>query len=137
MNFIKSKAIPNPETTIPTDNLLPETIEYLKSNGSNSTKVTEIISNNDPVVNKLIEEGSYKNWKNMYKWFTIIKKFKIIGIKKVNEKSTSNASKIQKFLILPKDFSVLTGELGPTLKLRRQIVNKMYENEIKKLYSDK
>jgi hypothetical protein len=53
------KVVLNPETTIPTENLLPETIEYLKSNGSNSTKITDIINNKDPIVYKLIEEGNY------------------------------------------------------------------------------
>ena len=37
---------------------MPETIEYLKLNGYNSSKVTEIIDNKDPIVYKLIEEGN-------------------------------------------------------------------------------
>ena len=56
------------------------------------------------------------------------------AIKKTNEKSTSNASKIQKFILLPRDFSLPNGELGPTLKLRRLIVNKMYLQSIEAVY---
>ena len=58
------------------------------------------------------------------------------GIKKTNEAAVSNASKIQKFLILPRDFSLANGELTPTLKLKRQVVAKIYETEINKLYEE-
>ena len=59
-----------------------------------------------------------------------------IAIKRANEKSISRAAKIQKFIILPQDFSLPNGELGPTLKLRRPIVAKMYSASIENLYKD-
>ena len=43
---------------------------------------------------------------------------------------------MQKFTILEKDFSLANGELGPTLKLRRQIVAKMYASNIDDLYKE-
>ena len=60
----------------------------------------------------------------------------MLGISKANEKAVSNAAKIQKFRILPRDFSVVGGELGPTLKLRRAIVNQIYAVEINQLYDE-
>lgn len=58
------------------------------------------------------------------------------GIKTANAYSTSRAAKVQKFAILPTDFSLPNGELGPTLKLRRPIVAKMYSSFIEDLYAD-
>eukprot|EP00472_Partenskyella_glossopodia_P005267 CAMPEP_0197517088 /NCGR_PEP_ID=MMETSP1318-20131121/2052_1 /TAXON_ID=552666 /ORGANISM="Partenskyella glossopodia, Strain RCC365" /LENGTH=708 /DNA_ID=CAMNT_0043066357 /DNA_START=244 /DNA_END=2370 /DNA_ORIENTATION=+ len=46
----------------------------------------------------------------------------------------SNAAKIQRFSILPRDFSVETGELTPTLKLKRSVVQKRHEGLIKRIY---
>jgi len=41
---------------------------------------------------------------------------------------------IKKFTILPHDLSQETGELTPTLKVKRNIVHEKYEQEIEKLY---
>jgi len=58
------------------------------------------------------------------------------GITKANKRSISGAQKIQKFKILPVDFSISGGELGPTLKLKRNIVVEMYKDLIEDMYAD-
>ena len=42
---------------------------------------------------------------------------------------------IKRFAILPRDFSQEAGELTPTLKLRRRVVQEHFSDEIEKLYS--
>jgi len=62
------------------------------------------------------------------------------AIKKTNADGSccpSNASKIQKFMILPRDVSVETGELTATLKLKRAVVNKKFEKQIDSIYASK
>jgi long-chain acyl-CoA synthetase len=42
---------------------------------------------------------------------------------------------IKKFKILPEDLSQATGELTPTLKVKRNVVNEKFADEVEKLYS--
>jgi len=42
---------------------------------------------------------------------------------------------IQKFTIIPRDFSVEYGELTPTLKLKRSVVSKQYHDLVQKVYA--
>ncbi len=56
------------------------------------------------------------------------------AIEKVNSKATSNAQKIQKWIILADDFSIPGGELGPTMKLKRHFVIQKYAAVIDKFY---
>ncbi|XP_051175144.1 very long-chain-fatty-acid--CoA ligase bubblegum isoform X2 [Leptopilina boulardi] len=102
----------NIDTGEPLDTLLPDTKTWLKSIGSKATTLSNIIETRDPLVYKEIEKA----------------------IERANEKSISNAQKVQKFQLLPHDFSVPTGELGPTLKVRRNIVQKIYSNLIEEMY---
>merc|ERR1712070_815015 len=48
-----------------------------------------------------------------------------------------NASKVQKFTILPTDFSVSTDELTPTFKLKRSVVHAKYQTAIDAMYASK
>ncbi len=43
---------------------------------------------------------------------------------------------IKKFRILPGDFTIDTGELTPTLKMKRRVVNDKFKAEIEALYAD-
>ncbi|XP_071753795.1 long-chain-fatty-acid--CoA ligase ACSBG2-like [Centroberyx gerrardi] len=96
----------------PTDELSPEAVAFCQQHGVTATKVSEILANKEPAIYKAIQEG----------------------MERVNAKATSNAQKIQKWVILEQDFSISGGELGPTMKLRRPVVVKMYQEKINKMY---
>lgn len=49
-------------------------------------------------------------------------------------RAVSKAEAIRKFRILPADFTVLTGELTPTLKVKRNVVAQKFASEIEALY---
>ncbi|XP_014609244.1 PREDICTED: long-chain-fatty-acid--CoA ligase ACSBG2 isoform X1 [Polistes canadensis] len=110
--LVTLKAETKVDTGEPLDELTSDTLRWLKSIGSNAKTVSEIVNSKDPLVYKEVEEA----------------------IKRANTKATSNAQKVQKFRILPHDFSVPTGELGPTLKLKRNFVSNMYANLIEEMY---
>ncbi|XP_068175831.1 long-chain-fatty-acid--CoA ligase ACSBG2-like isoform X2 [Antennarius striatus] len=109
---IKSQV--NAESGDPEDELTPEAIEICRKLGSSVTRVSEIVGGRDKVIYAAIQDG----------------------INRVNEKATSNAQRIQKWVILDRDFSVSGGELGPTMKLKRPVVVKMYKEQIENFYKD-
>ncbi|KAL8177508.1 UNVERIFIED_CONTAM: Long-chain-fatty-acid--CoA ligase acsbg2 [Gekko kuhli] len=103
----------NAETGDPEDELTPETIEFCRKLGSKASKVSQIVTTKDPAVYAAIQKG----------------------ITAVNDRAVSNAQKIQKWVILDRDFSINGGELGPTMKLKRPVVVKMYKQQIDQLYA--
>lgn len=120
--------------------MTPEAVEFCRRVGSNATRVSEIAGGRDRAVNAAIQEG----------------------IDRVNARAASNAQRIQKWTILGRDFSITSGELGkcgglfpssqpcaetrvngrnsrytgPTMKLKRPSVLKMYKEEIEEFYKE-
>lgn len=100
------------ETGAPLDQLTKEVKDWSRSLGCEVNTVTEVLSKPNPQMYAAIQEG----------------------FDRVNAQAVSNAQKIQKFAILPADFSVATGELGPTLKLKRNVVYEKYSDIIENFY---
>lgn len=97
----------------PLDTLLPPVQEWLKGLGCLCETVSELLSSGpDQRVLDAIKEA----------------------IDRVNLSATSNAQRIQKIAILPADFSIVTGEFGPTMKVKRNFVENKYSDMIEKLY---
>lgn len=119
--------------------MTPEAIEFCHRLGSKATRVSEITGSQDQAIYAAIQEG----------------------INRVNEKSASNAQRIQKWTVLSRDFSITSGELGecavfilesvlntnvvnglnsryagPTMKLKRPAVLKIYKEEIEEFYKE-
>lgn len=57
------------------------------------------------------------------------------GIGKANDDAVSNAAKIKQYRLLGADFSVDSGELTPTMKVKRGIVLKKFSDTIESMYS--
>uniref|UniRef100_A0A674GJM2 Long-chain-fatty-acid--CoA ligase ACSBG2 n=1 Tax=Taeniopygia guttata TaxID=59729 RepID=A0A674GJM2_TAEGU len=108
------KCVVDEETGEPRDDLAPEALEFCQKLGSKATKASEIISSKDKAIYAAIQKG----------------------ISAVNEGAVSNAQKIQKWVLLEKDFSLFGGELGPTLKLKRPVVAQKYQDQIAQFYTD-
>lgn len=98
------------ENNAPTDILAPESLKLIKELNLNFTKMSEI--QNHPKVIDAIQAA----------------------INRANKNSISNAQKVQKFAILPNDFSLATGELSPTMKLKRNFLIEKYQEIIDKFY---
>uniref|UniRef100_A0A8C3R7I1 long-chain-fatty-acid--CoA ligase n=1 Tax=Cyanoderma ruficeps TaxID=181631 RepID=A0A8C3R7I1_9PASS len=108
------KCVVDAETGEPGDDLSPEALEFCQKLGSKATKVSEIISSKDKAIYAAIQKG----------------------ISAVNEGAVSNAQRVQKWVLLEKDFSLFGGELGPTMKLKRPVVAQKYRDQIAQFYTD-
>jgi long-chain acyl-CoA synthetase len=51
-------------------------------------------------------------------------------------KELARVEQIKKFTILTRQFGIATGELTPTLKIKRKVVVQMYEREIEAMYTE-
>ena len=56
------------------------------------------------------------------------------GVDRANSLATSNAQRVGKFSVLPRDFSLPGGELGPTLKIKRHVVLRKNEAAVERMY---
>jgi long-chain-fatty-acid--CoA ligase ACSBG len=82
----------------------------------------------NPAVKTITEARSDKTWIDAV----------TAAIKSANDNGkvcANNAAKIQKFTILPTNFSEQNNELTPTKKLKRKVVEDIYKVLIEKLYS--
>jgi len=103
----------NKNTMEPTGELSDAAKDWCRSVGSSATTVEEILSKPDGRVMAGIQAG----------------------IDRVNKNATSNAQRIQKWTILPVDFSLPGGELGPTMKVKRKYVTEKYARAINRIYN--
>ena len=108
--LVTLKVETNPENGCLLDTLNHEALDVMKEIGSTSTTLTQ--ASEDPVVIQYITD--------------IIQKY--------NKIATSQAQRVQRFAILKHDFSLQTGELTPTLKLKRGAITSMYSDVIEQLY---
>ncbi|KAJ9591842.1 hypothetical protein L9F63_001659, partial [Diploptera punctata] len=104
----------NMETGEPLDELTPETKKWCKDVGFEANTVKDILEGQSEKIMEAIQKG----------------------IDRANTKAISNAQRVQKFQILPRDFSIPTGEIGPTMKLKRNVTAKMYEDIIERFYKE-
>lgn len=74
----------------PTDELSPEALDFCKQHSVTATKVSEIAASKEAAIYNAIQEG----------------------IERVNAKATSNAQKVQKWVLVERDFTIGGGELG-------------------------
>uniref|UniRef100_A0A667HC45 long-chain-fatty-acid--CoA ligase n=1 Tax=Lynx canadensis TaxID=61383 RepID=A0A667HC45_LYNCA len=105
----------NTDTGEPRNALTSEAVAFCRQLKSQSTRLSDIVCDRDPVVTEFVSQG----------------------IDAANAEVTSNSAKIVKWTILETDFSMAGGELGATAKLKRANVGKMYQPEIESFYSEK
>lgn len=96
----------------PTDTLALETLEVGRALGSSATTMSA--ASGDPL------------------WQAHI----TAGMKAGNKLTTSNAQIVQKWKMLPIDFSEAAGDLTPTLKLKRSVVAEKYSELIDSIYDN-
>lgn len=99
-------------TLLPTDKLTQSAQEWCRSVGTQATTVHDVLRGPDDKIMAAIQKG----------------------IDRANLKAVSNAQRIQKWIILPLDFSIPGGELGPTMKLKRPSVVDKYRDTIDNFY---
>ena len=118
------------DTGLPLNKLAPESLEWVNSLGLNCTLLSEVL--NIPADIHQLDASNVQVSANE----KLLKSIEE-GIRRANKNAISNAQKVQKFRLLPHDFSIPTSEYGPTLKIRRNIVLQKYENVINEMYNQK
>lgn len=107
------------------------TLKHVDVDGQPGNRLT-----ND-VVNFFKSQG-IENPENLDELFANKKFIELVqaGIDRANKKSVSRAAHLRKWTVLKGDFSINGGEFTPTMKLKRNVILKLYSKEIESLYLD-
>ncbi|TRY61989.1 hypothetical protein TCAL_10712 [Tigriopus californicus] len=105
----------DPETTLPTTDLDDSVLQWLAIQG-----LTNVMTTFDLV--REVETNA------------VLAKAIQSQIDLINESAQSKPECVQKFRVLPEDFSIHGGQLGPTLKLKRHRVMQQYKPIIDQMY---
>ncbi|OAF67225.1 hypothetical protein A3Q56_05054 [Intoshia linei] len=108
------KTVINPDTLESTSELEESVISWCRKLGSNTKTIEPIYKKDDDLINMKITKA----------------------FETINSKATNNVHKIKKWVILEKDFSILGGELGPTMKIKKNIVLEKYNDVISAMYDN-
>lgn len=124
--------------------IAPQQIENLLTNNNYIQQIV-LIAEGRQFVSALIvpnfeflEDYLKKNNIPFTSWGEIVKKEEIIilyknKIKELQE-HLADFEKVKKFTLMPAEFDINTGEITPTLKIKRNVVLKRYEDIIEKMY---
>jgi len=124
--------------------IAPQMIENLLTN-NNFIQQIVLIAEGRQFVSALIvpnfeflQDYLKKNNISFTNWETIVQKDEIVGFYKEKIKDLqqhlSDFEKVKKFTLLPSEFEISSGEITPTLKVKRNIVLKKYADVIEKMY---
>ncbi|KAH8238814.1 hypothetical protein KR038_002559, partial [Drosophila bunnanda] len=130
--LLSLKTMSDAKTGIPLDALREETVEWLRDLDIHETRLSSLL--NIPADLQLPNDAAAVSAA-----LDITAEPKLLealeeGIKRANKHAISNAQRVQKFALISHEFSLATGELGPTLKIRRNIVHAKYAKVIDRLY---
>ena len=122
----------------------PQPIENMLSNNNYIHQIM-LIAEGRPFVSALVVPNfeflqkkldelkiNFTNWKDILDLQPIKELYK----QKIDEfqHSLPSVEKVKKFILMPSEFEIHTGEITPTLKIKRNIVLKKYEKLIDKMY---
>lgn len=124
--------------------IAPQMIENLLTNNNFISQIT-LIAEGRQFVSALIVPNfeflkDYLKKKNIpfSSWEDVVKKKEVIDFykEKINELQhhVSDYEKVKKFTLLPSEFEISSGEITPTLKVKRNVVMKKYADLIEKMY---
>lgn len=124
--------------------IAPQQIENLLTNNNYIQQIV-LIAEGRQFVSALIvpnfeflEDYIKKNNIPFTSWGEIVKKEEIITLykNKIEElqEHLADFEKVKKFTLMPAEFDINTGEITPTLKIKRNVVLKRYEDIIEKMY---
>jgi len=124
--------------------IAPQQIENLLTN-NNFIQQIMLIAEGRQFVSALIvpnfeflQDYIKKNNIPFTNWEDVVKNEKIINLYKEKIKELQNHladyEKVKKFTLMPAEFDINTGEITPTLKVKRNVVIKKYADIIEKMY---
>lgn len=124
--------------------IAPQQIENLLTNNNYISQIV-LIAEGRQFVSALIvpnfeflEDYIKKNNIPFTNWEELVKKDEIIRLYKDKiaelEHDLSDFEKVKKFTLMPAEFDINTGEITPTLKVKRNVVLKKYADIIEKMY---
>jgi long-chain acyl-CoA synthetase len=109
-------------------------ISHALIHGDQKKYIIALLTLDRPSVQKLAKEKniSFSSWEDLIKTAFVSE----IGRKAVADANADLASfeSIKKFLILPDEFTVETGELTPSLKVKRKALDNKFKPQIESLY---